>query len=450
MIRKHIIAALLAFALVLQLFTLTACSTKGSLKILDGAEEELAVLTSSNISKNTLKDSAYAAYLEVALEEAVGIIAELEDCSAKKAEKLLFSKGYTVHTAFNSTVFSSIQNAYKEHQEAELEFACAVTDLNGRLLAAFSAGREGKNLATENTAPYSAFKPLSVYAPAIDAGVANWSTVYRDAPVKKISAKKGEEEDWPSNPAGTYTYKDTTLFDGLQQSLNTVAVRCLQEYGVQNSIDQLKENYGIDLTAEENRANVSGEDEVLGNIALGYLSEGVSPIDMAGYYQVFGNNGGYIAPKAVTLILDKDGEEVYSSSAEETQVMKKTTAYIVNQLLQGVTAPAGTGNKAVFGEIPVAGKTGTGEEGNWFVGITPEYSCAVWHGNEYTENRAAEIFASAVGGFKHSEDAQFNGAAGLRKAVYCSESGKLLSKKCIKMQMGYYESSSVPAICDKH
>ncbi len=451
MIRRKLIAVLLVLALLLQLLAMGSCAKiKGYVKILDKKEKEITTLETLNVRKNNLTDSGHAAYLEVVVDEAVSIIAELEKCSLKNAKKLLLKNGYSIYTSFDTEIYSSIQDAYTKLQADEPEFACAVTDLDGHLLAAFSAAKTPKNLATKKTAPYSAFKPLSVYAPVIDSEQANWSSLYRDAPVKKVTVKKNETKDWPSNPDGTYSYKDITLFAGVRQSLNTVAVRCLQQYGVQNSIDLLKKNYGIDLSAEENKINVSGEEEVLGNIALGYLTEGVSPVDMAGYYQTFGNGGNYIAPKTITHILNKDGEEIYTAEQERTQVMKETTAFIMNQLLQGVVSPAGTGSKAAIENVAVAGKTGTGEDGNWFVGITPEYSCAVWHGNEYEYNRADEIFGSIVGGFKHTDAAQFNGCSGIRKAVCCADSGQLLGKKCIKMQMGYYESTKLPAVCQKH
>lgn len=449
MIKKKMTSLALALLLLLQLFNLSSCSSSSAVTVYDINYEVLATLGSMDLTKQQLQDPAHKAYLEIVLNEAVDIIAETNDCSIKKAKKLLFKNQYEIYTSFSPTVFKAMQTGYTQQDTPHLEFGCAATDLRGNLLAVFSADPQNINRATLKTPAYSAFKPLSVYAPAIDAGIANWSTVFLDAPVKQIVNESGTLQDWPQNPAGTYAKENITVHKAIQKSLNTVAVRCLQKLGVQNSIAYLKENFNIDLTYEEEKANLHGEEEILGNIALGYLQNGVSPVDMAGYYQAFVTGGVYIEPRAITE-MESAGDSVYQNLSEEKQVMKETTAYLMNQLLQAVTEPNGTASEAVFGSVPVAGKTGTGEQGNWFVGLTPQYSVAVWHGNTYATNCAPDIFADIVCGFNSNPNRVFNTIPQIKRAIYCTQSGGLFGKGCPGMNLGYYVNDAIPAPCQGH
>lgn len=431
--------------LIIQLFSLSSCKTSTTLTVYDINKEVLATLNGPDLSAYTDR----TAYLEIVLEEAAGIVAKTNNCSLKKAKKLLFRDQIKIYTSFTPTVFEAMKKGYAAQNTPRLEFGCAATDLRGNLLAVYSADPQGLNRAALQTPAYSAFKPLSVYAPAIDADVANWSTVYMDSPVKQITTEEGLTQNWPQNPAGTYAYKNITVQTAIQKSLNTIAVRCLQAVGVQNSIKYLKENFNIDLSFEEKKAATYGEEEILGNIALGYLQKGVSPVDMAGYYQAFATGGIYIAPKTITDI-EQAGKNIYQNPNEEKQVMKETTAHLMNLLLQQVTEPAGTAPEAVFGTVPVAGKTGTGEQGNWFVGLTPQYSVAVWHGNTYQNNCGPELFADVVSGFDHNSNGVFSTSPDITKGIYCTQSGLLFRKTCPGMNLGYYAENAIPASCREH
>ena len=451
---KKFAAGFLAAAAVMQCAVLSGCSKKAperELTVLSGDGRTVAALTRSTFAQ-TLADNEYRAYLDIVLSEAAGIIGDIRDCDTKEAERLLLSEGYVIYTNLDCDIYASLKKAY-EQEEGGLSFGAAVTDLRGDLLAVYSGGartEEYHNRAAAKAQPYSAFKPLSVYAPAIENGLASWSSVYEDSPYKKISGDDGSEQDWPANATGTYTYRETTVYDAVKQSLNTVAVKCMQTVGVFNSMNFLKNKFGISLESEKSSAAMYGEEEVIGNVALGYLYDGLSPVDMAGYYQVFANGGIYNEPRAVSGICDKDGGTVYERVRTDSRVISETTAYIMNRLLQGVISPDGTGSGAACGDIPVGGKTGTGDGGNWFVGFTPQYSCAVWHGTEIGKNRAAEIFSRAVSEFESDTEKSFPDCIGVKAAAYCTESGMLLSDGCRKIDMGYYASDRMPAVCDKH
>lgn len=445
------IRVMLAGIFLLQIGLLSGCSGQ-EVKIYDGEDTVFASLHSSSLEKEKLEEG-YRAYAEIVLNEAVQLISEKENCEAEEAEKKLFREQYTIYTVFCPEIYQSLKDACQEYEDEKLSCGCAVTDLKGNLLAVYSAG-EGEdaeyNYATVKTPPYSSFKPLSVYAPAIENGIASWSKMYEDSPIKQIEDSEGKMCDWPANATNTYTYEGVSVCTAIQKSLNTVAVKCLQEYGVDHSMQYLEENFGISLDAERSRAGLLGEEEIIGNIALGYLDDGVSPVDMAGYYQAFANGGTYLEPKTIVKICKESGEVVFEQENQGKRVMNVETAFVMNKLLQGVVSQDGTGRNARCEEVPVGGKTGTGDYGNWFVGFTPQYSCAVWHGTEIPENHAPEIFAKAVSSFEHDSSLDFPQCGTVRTAAYCLESGGLITGGCKKVGTGYYTSMDNPLRCNIH
>jgi penicillin-binding protein 2A len=123
----------------------------------------------------------------------------------------------------------------------------------------------GFNRATHLKAqPGSTFKPLAVYTPALEEGYKTTSMLKDEKMVFGDYA--------PENSTGTYQ-GDVPMFKAVEQSINMPAVWLLNEIGLDKGIASL-EKFGIPL--EE-------EDEYLG-IALGGMSKGVSPFQLAQSY----------------------------------------------------------------------------------------------------------------------------------------------------------------------
>ncbi len=418
---RKILTLCLALALVLQL--LCGCAGQGRLRVLDRSGDPIP--------------TSQATYLKLAQKEAAGIIAEAEGISLKKAERLLRRGRYTVNTAYDPAVYAALEEAYKADGMPK-ELGCAVTDTSGQLLALFSVSETKTDRATAAAKPYGALAPLSVYAPAIESGKAHYSSLYLDAALLKV-----QDENWPVNPNGSYTNKKTTLAAGVGQGLSTVAVRCLKEYGTDEAA-AYPEKYGISLNPESN-----SEESLLATLATGEQGVALSPLDLAGHYTVFANGGSYTAPYTVLQITDEQNAPIYEGQPEAQQLLQEGAAYIVNRMLTAATAEGGIAQKAAWGKIPVAGMAATGAEGSWFVGLTPQYSCAVWH-NASEENHAPAFFAEALSKLKHSESADFIGSPDVRKAAFCKESGLLYGKGCSKMQTGYYTNEALPTTCQNH
>lgn len=405
----------------------------------------------ASANTESLYQSDYWAYLDVVVSQATEKIAEIKKCDQETALNSLFSEGYVIQTPFRADAYRALQAADAQ-RSTDFPIGCALTDLDGKLLAVYSTAGS-TNYALQKVPPYSSFKPLSVYAPAVEAGIVHWSSQYEDSAYKKWTSPEGEEQDWPANFSKTYQMEDVSVYEALQVSLNTVAVKCLADVKVSNSIAFLQEKLGIPLTEEAYSAKKYGEEEVIGNIAMGYLETGVTPVDMAGYYQIFANGGIYTPSRAILKISTRDGQVLYGAKDESCQAIKPETADVMNKLLQGVVKAGGTGAAAACKDVAVAGKTGTGEEKQnyWFVGVTPGYSLAVWHG-ENENNRAAEIFAAAVEAlYKNQPNANRNFIThkNLQHLVYCADSGMLMSINCSTIEEGYYSETNTPGVCDQ-
>lgn len=411
-----------------------SCTLK-PINILDSGGEVYESPKSANSA------SPFSAY---AINEAAAILADKENISEADAKKRLFSGGYEILTTCDSGIAKSISEIYKQKGE-ETAFACSVLNKDGELVALFG-GEDYDPLERKN--PHSSIKPLSVYAPAIESGKINWSTKFTDSPYKQITEKNGTVSDWPKNASGKYTEEDMFIAQAIGQSTNTVAVKCLKAAGVSQSVDFLESKLGFNLSAEKSRMALGGEDEILGNIALGEISNGVTVTEMAGYYRIFDGSGQYLSPTAV-LEIRKDGEVIYTCAEREKpiQAISEQTSGIMNMLLREPLKNGGTASAAGNTNIAVAGKTGTGDDAKWFCSLTPEYSVAVWHGGD-GKNTAPEIFAEILKELPHSKT-EFP-LTGISKKIICQTSGDAYSLACGQMTIGYYADGTVLSKCKLH
>jgi penicillin-binding protein 2A len=242
---------------------------------------------------------------------------------------------------------------------------------------AVQGGREyvkkGLNYASAKRQPGSTIKPLAVFAPALETGEYAPYSMLTDEPLNY----DGYE---PGNLSGDYS-GEITMYDALKDSVNAPAVWLLNEIGLNHSKTMLQ-NQGITL-----------EEEGL-SVALGGLDEGLSPLQMAGAYRTFANNGKYSAPYFVEEIYDRNGDMLAESEPEEVEVMSEQTAWYMTRMLESVVTD-GTG-QAGETTAPLAGKTGTSMESRdvWFAGWSPEYTGAVWMGRDNAES-GEEVTSSA-------------------------------------------------------
>jgi penicillin-binding protein 1B len=114
-------------------------------------------------------------------------------------------------------------------------------------------------------------------------------------------------------------------------------------------------------------------------VALGAYE--ITPVEAAGAYTIFANQGDYVKPSFVKLVRGQDGRALFRNKPEEKQVLDPRVAYLMTNLMEEVLrSGTAAGVKAQYKlNFPAAGKTGTSRDG-WFAGYTSELLCIVWVG----------------------------------------------------------------------
>jgi 1A family penicillin-binding protein len=271
--------------------------------------------------------------------------------------------------------------------------------------------------------PGSAFKPF-VYAAALAAGYKP-STQVDDDPVE---VQVGRSIWTPANYNNQYN-GEITFARALLLSANSATVRVSRAIGERAVISAAQRN------------GISSPLTPVPAIALG--AEGVTPVELVASYAPFANGGVRVKPRLVTRIEAPDGTLLWSSETQRTPVMDAQDAFEITEMLQGVVN-YGTGRSirdmGVSG--PVAGKTGTTNEGNdvWFVGYTPTLVAGVWFGydnprqisyNASGGRLAAPAWAEFYqAGWREAKGAAFLPPPGMVSAVVDPQSGELAGEWC--------------------
>jgi penicillin-binding protein 1B len=216
--------------------------------------------------------------------------------------------------------------------------------------------------------PGSIFKPF-VYAAAlntaVDGGsrVITASTVLHDEPTTFwFDGREYSPKDFDKEYRG-----DVTLREALAHSLNNPTVSLAEMVGYGN------------VVAMARRAGMNDKIQATPAVALG--SYDITPLEAAGAYTMFANQGVYVKPSFLTLVRDHDGKALYKNQIERKQVLDPRVAYLMTNLLEEVLrSGTGAGVRPKFNfTAPAAGKTGTSRDG-WFAGYTSELLCVVWVG----------------------------------------------------------------------
>jgi penicillin-binding protein 1B len=154
-----------------------------------------------------------------------------------------------------------------------------------------------------------------------------------------------------------------------------------------NATVKVAEEVGYDKVAE--LAKSAGITSVKATPAMALGSYDAPPLDMAGAYTSFANNGTRLSPILVNSVRNAKGDVVANFNSDQRQVLDPRIAYIMTNMMEGVINN-GLGYTAVrlrgFTQ-PAAGKTGSSHDG-WFAGYTSNLLCIVWVGyDDYSDLR---------------------------------------------------------------
>lgn len=214
--------------------------------------------------------------------------------------------------------------------------------------------------------PGSVFKPF-LYTAVIDNGYPPTLTLLNQPVV--VFLENGQR--WSPHNYAESMGGETTIRYGLKKSLNLISVRLIQEI--------TKPSVVVDYAK---RMGITTDIPAVDAIALG--AGAVIPIEVTSAYGALANQGILMEPISITRIKDRYGNILEENTPTGKEVLRKSTAYIMTDLLQGVIN-GGTGARTRWMykfTRPAAGKTGTTNDYTdaWFVGFTPQIVTGVWMG----------------------------------------------------------------------
>lgn len=308
------------------------------------------------------------------------------------SEKSIMKDGYKIYTTLDQDQQQSMQDTYDNDNNFPDDSAdgtmvqSASIAMNPKTggVTAVVGGRgkhvfRGFNRATQmRRQPGSTIKPIVVYAPALEHGY------FYDSELQDKKQSYGTNNYTPKNYDDTYSGK-VPMYKALYESLNAPAVWLLNKIGV-NQGYKMAEKFG--LPVEKGDKNLA--------LALGGMTKGVSPQQIARAYATFDNDGQMPTPYYITKIEDASGKVVAQNKGSKVKhVISSKTAREMTSMLIGVYEH-GTGETAKPAGYTLAGKTGTtnsgvkGDESNdrdkWIVGYTPDVVVATWEGYDDTNS----------------------------------------------------------------
>jgi penicillin-binding protein 1B len=270
--------------------------------------------------------------------------------------------------------------------------------------------------------PGSVFKPF-VYAAALNTAIGGGEQIFTPASIlsdEPTTFSFGRQTYEPGN-FGHEFMGDVTLRTALSHSLNVATVSLAEQVGYGN------------VVAMARRAGLNDGIKATPAVALGAYE--TTPLEIAGAYTMFANQGMRVTPSTVSLVRAADGSVLYTHQPDARPTLDPRVNYLMVSLMQEVLR-SGTGAsvRSHGFTLPAAGKTGTSHDG-WFAGFTSNLLCVVWVG--FDDNRElnlegaksalpiwAELMKRAAKMRPYRDVKMFSPPPGVVTAPVCVPSGK--------------------------
>lgn len=315
-----------------------------------------------------------------------------------------FFKKYPDWIKLGKNTATITENAYTLPEKTiEPQASMVIVEVGTGKIKAMVGGRkqQGRQLYNRSLNPRqsgSSIKPISVYSGALqksydlasegkkfpfkDTGHDRQGSKYYGDYLTASSVIVDERmtfngQTWPQNASNSFSGA-VTMRKALQNSINVCAVKLELQVGAEYIAD-LVEKFGITTLDREGGTN----DLNPAALALGGLTNGVIPLEMAQAYAAFPNGGVRQSSIAYTKVTDRNGKVLLTSKSESSKVLDEGVAFVMTDMLKSVVSQ-GIGSPAGISGVQAGGKTGTtsSEFDIWFDGFTPSYAAALWIGND--------------------------------------------------------------------
>ena len=412
--------------------------------------------------QNGVKGNVYSSHTDALIEQLVEQIMEEKNISREAAETYLNTSGLKIYSTQDDNIQNIMETEMKdpkylsESRETDGVYAQAAAVIidpkTGYVVGAVGQLGEkttsrGLNRVNSPRQTGSSIKPIADVLPAIEEGIITPATMYAD----EYTIFGGGYD--PEN----YNYFTTvrTVRSALTTSQNIPFLKIMAELTPKKSMEYMRK-MGISTLDDEKDNNLA--------LAIGGLTYGISPLEMAAAYASIANDGNYIEPTFYSKAVDSSGNVVMQPNQKTEKVCSVETAYIVkNMLTSAVNGAEGYGGTASYCKISgmdVAAKTGTTNDvkDRWLCGFTNYYAGAVYYGFDEPErirvssNKSSGlIFANIMKKIHENlEDSRFEKPEGVVTATVCNVSGRLASDKCTQTHSEIFVKGKLPETCDAH
>jgi penicillin-binding protein 2A len=332
------------------------------------------------IGSGSLVERKFPYYVDAVLNEAIS--------KYGLTQEEILTRGYRIYTELDQNLQAGLEKVNNNKSlfprssgERMVQSGSVLMDPASGGVLALVGGRgehvfRGFNRATQLKAqPGSTIKPLAVYTPALEEGY-TFDSELVDEPTSFGEYK-------PENFSKTYQGK-VQMYKALEESLNIPAVWLLNEIGLEKGLDKLK-TFGLPIEKEDKHLA----------IALGGMSKGISPLQLANAFSAYPNGGKRQDSHLITKIVGPTGNIIAEREPETTKVTSKENADKMTAMLLNVVE-SGTGKNAHIPDVQIAGKTGStqlpftdinGTKDQWMVGYTPNLVAAIWIGYDQTDRQ---------------------------------------------------------------
>ena len=423
-------------------------------------------------------------YVDMVLEDVIRDLMAEKGYTRAMANMAIYRGGLKIYTAMDYQLQLLVEKYYAnasnfggvDGSDGQQSAIILIDTQNGDVLAVAGAIGEKsanrlQNFATSTVRPAgSVIKPLSVYAPALDAGIITWSSVYDDVPIN--FGNTSEPKAWPKNANGVYRGL-TNINYAIEHSVNTVTVRVLEDLGLESSFDFLYNKLGMKSLIDE---RVLDDGRVISDIdyaalALGQFNYGVSVREISAAYSIFASGGIYNGSRSYYKVTDSLGNVILEKKYHGEAVISEESAAIMHEMLKNVVESGTASALTLKKSVECAGKTGTTQKNfdRWYIGYTPYCIGGVWYGYEYPKELDSSTSGICVRIWDEimSRVDKIYSARGERSEIptseniglfeYCKDSGKLVGEACRRdargdrSEQGYFVLGTEPSEkCDCH
>jgi penicillin-binding protein 1B len=299
--------------------------------------------------------------------------------------------------------------------------------------------------------PGSIFKPF-VYAAALNTAVAGGTTTLTPASIVVDEPTTflidGQEPYEPHNMERDF-YGPVTLRRAMAKSLNVATIKVAEMVG-----------YGTVVNLAH-KAGISEDVKATPAMAIG--SYVATPLEMAGAYTVFANNGVRVQPTFLSLVKEPAGKVLLDQKPQTKPVLDPRVAYLMVSMLEEVMRTGTAAGVRSRGFVaPAAGKTGTSDHDGWFAGFTSDLLCIVWVG--FDDNRDlniegaksalpiwTEFMKRALKIRRYSDAKPFSAPDGVVTINIDPQSGMLATPACPESQPEVFIAGTEPVLaCTLH